>query len=215
MNQKILESIQNYVPQVSSGRVSGITFEQGQLLMSKLINDPLNTDPEKQYDPEGELGFCFGRALKLHLDLLRYGVNKESIKKIFVVGPMNVPGQVWQFHVATIVKDLNSNDWWALDTNLKKPVLVDDWMKQYQRFRTDRTFRLFRSPLIDITKSLRFYITQPQKIGPSGWEYNIQQGGLFDAFYNGYFKDMFKSFKKYPVLVSEKFNFNQCQKLFE
>jgi hypothetical protein len=33
----------------------------------------------------------------------------------------------------------------------------------------DRTFRLFREPLVDRTKSIRFYITEPQKIGPSGW----------------------------------------------
>ena len=214
LNQDLLKSIQSYEPTTSIGRINGINAQQGQMLISKVMNHDMLSDSKRNYDPEGQLGFCFGRALKLHLELLRYGVNKDSIKKIFVIGPMNLPGKVWQFHVATIVKDLNSNDWWALDTNLRKPVMVADWMKYYEKYRSDRTERLFRKPKIDPTKSLRFYITQPEKIGASGWEYNIKSGGLFDDYYNEYFKDMFKLFKQHPVPVSEKFNFNQCRKLF-
>ncbi len=215
LNQELLNSLDLLSPSISLGRASGITLAQGQLLIDHLLIEDAEQKKIKDYDPQGNLGFCFGRAVKIHLELLRYGVNKNSIKKIFVIGPMSVPGMIWQFHVATIVKDFDSNQWWALDMNLKEPVKVSEWMKFYERFSTDKEFRLFRKPLLDRTKSLRFYITEPQKIAPISWEYNIKPGGLFDPFYNDYFKDMFQFFKKNPQVADKKFNFNQCKKLFE
>ena len=108
--------------------------------------------------------------------------------------------------MATIVKDAHSNTWWALDTNFDKPISVEDWMYQMKRKSLDRTFRYFREPIVDKTKTLRFYVTDAHKIGPSGWEYNIRPGGLFDSFYNNYFKDMFSSIRKKNVPFEEKFN---------
>jgi hypothetical protein len=214
MNKNILDSLLSYQPGMSNGRAPGITYQQGRLLISKLMQQSDSEGFSQKYDPESNIGFCFGRALRIHLELLRYGVNKDSIKKIFVIGPMKSPGKIWQFHVATVVKDLKSNQWWVLDTNLGVPVSVEDWMKHYERTRTDEIKHWFRSNTIDRTKSLRFYITRAEKIGPSAWEYNIKTGGLFDGFYNGYFKDMFQYFKKNPVSEQEKFNSNKCSKLF-
>ncbi len=80
----------------------------------------------------------------------------------------------------------------------------------------DKTYRIFRSTLVDKEKALRFYITDAQKIGPSGWEYNIKAGGLFDSFYNNYFQDMFKVLKNKNIPISEKFNSHivSCNHLF-
>lgn len=215
LNEKIIQSLKSYAPDYSEGRVQGITYEQGQLIINQLLNHPMYISEEHDYDTKRNLGLCFGRALYLHLELLRYGVNKDSIKKIFVVGPMSAgTDMVWQFHVATLVKDSKTNQWWVLDTNLGKPMLVDDWVYQYKRMATDKTFRIFRSPIVDRTKSLRFYVTEPQKIGPSSWEYNIQLGGLFHEKYNSYFKDMFRYFKNNPISSEQKFNRHQCRKLF-
>lgn len=215
LNSKMVESLKTYAPELSEGRVTGATYEQAALVLKNLMNHPMYISERQDYDTERNLGLCFGRATYLHLELLRYGVNKDSIKKIFVVGPMSAgTGIVWQFHVATLVKDATTNQWWALDTNLGKPLLVEQWMYEYKRMATDKKYRIFRSPLIDRTKSLRFYVTEPQKIGPSSWEYNIQYGGLFHENYHMYFKDMFRYFKKNPVNLDQKFNRHQCRNLF-
>lgn len=208
LNKKIFDSLENYRPEENPYRSPGIDYEQGQKIMKALLQEDFYKNAQTQYDVERNLGLCFGRAIYLHLMLLKYGVNKDSIKKIFVIGPMDSGSGaiVWQFHVATIVKDSQSNKWWALDTNFDKPILVEDWMYQMKRKSLDKTFRLFREPLVDKTKSLRFYVTDAQKIGPSGWEYNIKPGGLFDSFYNNYFKDMFKSLSSRIIPRDEKFN---------
>jgi hypothetical protein len=215
LNLKIVQSLNAYAPELSEGRVTGVTYEQGMLVLKNLLNHPMYISEKQDYDTERNLGLCFGRATYLHLELLRYGVNKDSIKKIFVVGPMSAgTDKVWQFHVATLVKDATTNQWWALDTNIGKPILVNRWMDAYKRMATDKKYRIFRRPLVDRTKSLRFYVSEPQKIGPSSWEYNIQLGGLFHESYNMYFQDMFRYFKKTPVTAEQKFNHNQCRKLF-
>jgi hypothetical protein len=215
LNSNATKSLMSYEPELTSGRVSGLDFTHSQQILNSLLTHPLYTHEEHDFDLDRRLGLCFGRAMFLHLQLLRYGVNKDSIKKIFVIGPIS-PGSgiVWQFHVATLVKDSKTNDWWALDTNIGKPIKVNQWIAKYQTMSTDKTFRIFRSPLVDRTLSLRFYITEPQKLGPSSWEYNIKPGGLFDESYNLYFEEMFRDFKKNPIPKEKKFNFNQCQKLF-
>lgn len=215
LNAKMIQSLKAYAPELSEGRAQGVTYDQAALVLKNLMNHPMYISEKQDYDTERKLGLCFGRALYLHLELLRYGVNKDSIKKIFVVGPMSAgTDKVWQFHVTTLVKDAQSNQWWAMDTNIGKPLLVERWMDTYKKTATDKTYRIFRSPLVDRTKSLRFYVTEPQKIGPSSWEYNIQLGGLFHENYHMYFQDMFRYFKKTPVAVDQKFNHNQCRKLF-
>jgi len=218
VSDSVVKALNNYNPEKSFGRVDGVTYGQAYDILDLLKKEAIYVNYD-QYDMGRNVGYCFGRALYFHLQLLRHGVNKDSIKKVFVVGPMQVPGIVWQFHVATVVKDQTSNHWWALDTNIGKPVLLEEWVRHYERRSMDRSYdgllaKLLDRPTIDKTKSLRFYITEPSKIGPSGWEYNIQPGGLFDQFYNDYFKDMFKSFKQSKVLETNKFNQNQCYYLF-
>lgn len=215
LNSKAEQALKAYEPEASSGRLTGLTFSQSQLILNTLLTHPMYLNEEHDFDLDRRLGLCFGRSIFLHLQLLRYGINKNSIKKIFVIGPMS-PGSnmIWQFHVATIVKDINTSEWWALDTNIGNPIKVSQWIAKYQALSTDKTFRIFRSPLVDRNLSLRFYITEPQKIGPSSWEYNIRPGGLFHESYNMYFKEMFRYFKTNPLSPEKKFNYNQCSKLF-
>lgn len=218
LNKNLLESIDNYSPQPNSERAVGINREQAQQLLNELKSENFFINSKEQYDNKQNLGLCFGRSIYLHLMLLKYGVNKDSIKKIFVIGPMDsgTPDKTWQFHVATIVKDQRTGRWWVLDTDFDSPLLLADWVYQMKRRALDKTFRIFRSTLVDKTKALRFYITDAHKIGPSGWEYNIKAGGLFDPFYNNYFQDMFKVLKTKHIPLSERFNSSllSCRRLF-
>lgn len=219
LNKNLIESINRYSPQLNSRRAMGVTREQAQKLLRELTTEHFFVNAREKYDEKLNLGLCFGRSIYLHLMLLKLGVNKDSIKKVFAVGPMEsgLTKLTWQFHVATIVKDKDSNKWWVLDTNFDTPLLLEEWVYEMKRRSQDKTYRLFRSTLIDKSKSLRFYITDAQKIGPSGWEYNIRAGGLFDGFYNNYFQDMFKVLKNKIIPVGEKFNSSlalQCRRLF-
>lgn len=198
-NRLLLEEIQNYQPR-SQTRAEGVDFNQAQQIIDLTKSNPITGwAGNSKYDPRGTLGFCFGRALYAHLELLRHGVSKDSIKKVFIVGPMKSGGVDWQFHVATIVRAKDRQGWYAMDTFVGKVLPVEEWFKRFQGYSTDN--------------KLRLYITEPTKIGPSSWEYNIQQGGLFDKFYNGYFEDLFKYFRKNPLPEDKKF-IRECGKVF-
>lgn len=198
-NADLLEEIKNFRP-TSNGRAEGVTFAQAQKILSMISkNEITGSRGDRKYDPDGSRGFCFGRALYAHLELLRHGVDAASIKKVFIVGPMKAGGINWQFHVATIVRAKDKDGWYALDTVVGEPVLLDQWLARFLGFSSD--------------KKLRMYITRAAKIGPSSWEYNKLPGGLFDPFYNEYFKDMFEMFRKQPVKAEDKFVL-RCSRIF-
>lgn len=189
-NRRLMEEIRDFKP-TSNGRAEGVTYEQASRIVKMIQHNEVTGDrSHSKYDPNGVRGFCFGRALYAHLELLRHGVDSRAIKKVFIVGPMK-NGVDWQFHVATLVRAKDSNGWYAVDTFVGKPMLLEDWFARFTGYSTD--------------KKLRMYVTRPAKIGPSSWEYNIKPGGLMDPFYNNYFKDMFENFRKVRVNEADRF----------
>lgn len=213
-SEDVIASLRQYNPESSEYRAAGITYDQGLKIIQLLQEEEFYKREKEIYDPDRRLGLCFGRATYLHLQLLRHGVDKSVIKKAFVVGPMlNSHGEDWQFHVGALVRDVNDPEkWWVLDTNIGRPMEVNEWYAFYKKFNIDYTYKWLFFKEIHNEKSLRLYVTDATKIGPSGWEYNIQPGGLFD--YNGYFQEMFKSFAAKPIPMSEKFNSPRCERLF-
>ncbi|KHD89814.1 MAG: hypothetical protein OM95_01755 [Bdellovibrio sp. ArHS] len=198
-NRRLMEEINNFKPS-SQHRIDGVSAQQAQAIIQKTNqNEVTGYRGGQKYDPKGIVGFCFGRALYAHLELLRHGVSKDAIKKVFVVGPMRTGSIDWQFHVTTIVKASDHSGWYAVDTFIGRPVPLEEWFKNFQKYSTDGKLRLF--------------VTEPNKIGPSAWEYNVKPGGLMDPFYNNYFKDMFEYFKKNHLRPEEKF-FPSCSKVF-
>ena len=52
----------------------------------------------------GEVGFCYGRAMVVHLLARKMGLDPKSIQKLFVAGDLNNgEGTRWRFHVTTLV----------------------------------------------------------------------------------------------------------------
>lgn len=136
----------------------------------------------KKYDPQNlGIGFCFGRAMFIHLELVQRGFDRDSIKKAYVVGPMQTPdGASWGWHVTTIAqtKDARGNKkWFALDpiTGLTD---VEGWYSTMRnQFSKD--------------KKLKLYIAESTRFGTTGvYDENM----LADKFYNNYFIDMRKWF---------------------
>ena len=191
INEEALKEIYQYSFESRPSRVPYITWDQARFMLDLVEKNPVASQSMLWKYDHDNLGFCFGRALFIHLELLRRGVQKEAIKKAFAVGPMRSGVTNWQFHVTTIVLG-PKNEWIAIDPFVGEPVRVEQWFDIISKTSTDG--------------KLRFYLSEPSKIGPSGWEYNTKPGGLLHPVYNHYFEDMFDYFRKNPLPREEKFN---------
>lgn len=133
---------------------------------------------------ETEIGYCFGRATYAHLALLKMGVDRDSIRKIWAVGEMK--GYVsWQFHVATIVRQKDGK-WYAIDNFFGSHGLeVSQWFAGLQKQNKKG--------------DLRVYITDPSKFSVSLGAYDNVQLGLKISkeqdWYRGYFQDLMTWFR--------------------
>jgi hypothetical protein len=142
-----------------------------------------------KYDPENlGIGFCFGRAMYTHLELLYRGFDRESVKKAFVIGPMKTgDGNRWAWHVSTIAQS------WAIDHStgeLKEVWLAIDPITQLQTL--TEWYREMRKDFSTDGK-LALFITEPGMFGPDSY---YTQRAISDPFYNDYFIDLFDKFEK-------------------
>jgi hypothetical protein len=192
MNRMELERLQNYSPIILSDRAQTIDLPTAKKLVRTVNQHPvISSWQEAKYNQPGvEIGFCFGRATYFHLALLKMGLHKSAIKKIWAVGPLEEGRISWQFHVATLVKTTDGT-WLALDNFTGGPVSVKDWTERMQSLNPDKT--------------LRFYISEPDKFSVSLGSYDRLQMGLDLSpdrdWYRGYFKDLMKSFS--PQKISD------------
>lgn len=110
---KLLDTNVNADPNLVLGSLSQ---EQAQRVLLSLVNHPIvgNDALEKKYDVAREVGFCFGRATFVHMELLRRGVDPSSIAKIFAIGRLNHEAEAWDYHVTTIVRG-NGGKWLVID----------------------------------------------------------------------------------------------------
>lgn len=87
-------------------------------------------DHMQKYDPDGIIGFCFGRSMAAHLIARRMGLRADAIRKMFVVGPLGSGGKIeWRFHVTTIVRGENG-DWYAIDPIMGSPLTEPAWIQR-------------------------------------------------------------------------------------
>ena len=183
-------------------RTEYITYNQAVELLEKLRNDPVATNSEKlTYDPDLKYGYCFGRATSVWLNALDAGIDKDSIKKIFLVGSMKANGLDWQFHVATAIrsKDIFSDRWLVIDSTFDRPVTIQEFFNFFKQFNSDGSLRLI------VTEPQRLVPSSTEKFGPRIYK-NIEN----DYLYNRYFQDLLRNF-------SNKSNFkrtNMCKYLF-
>ncbi|MBI4677075.1 MAG: hypothetical protein HY748_05780 [Elusimicrobia bacterium] len=82
----------------------------------------------EKYDPDGIVGFCFGRAMTAHLLARKMGLPQDHIKKLFVIGDLRSGDQPeWRFHVTTLVKGADGR-WHAIDPIMDGPLTADEWI---------------------------------------------------------------------------------------
>lgn len=190
-NKDIISSSQSWknTNPTAPDRKLALSFEEANALLSEVTNNNVTKyDARLKYDPQGSLGFCFGRALTAHLLAMKRGVDKNSIRKVFVSGTMNTPdGITWSFHVATLIAK-KGGGFWVIDPNFWEAQTLENWFATYEKQSPDQRIRMF------ITPAARF--------GAEGFGmYNNQKYGLTDVFYNNYFIDLFKDFKLQDLIL--------------
>jgi hypothetical protein len=177
------------IPRREAGRVRSVDPETAAKMLQSIELHPIVAhNAISNYDlKEAGIGFCFGRATYAHIMALGLGVQKEALKKAFVVGPMQTGNTTWGFHVATLVR--SGNEWLALDSVPgDKPLTIRDWYGYFKRQSVDG--------------KLTLYITEPEKFTTDGRSYTQVQLGLNltreQDWYSGYFRDLMNWFKSEP-----------------
>ncbi len=184
-NQQFIFDYNRHVP-IQTQRAQSMTrFEAQQILDITLRHPVVGYNVKLSYQHEGiETGYCFGRAMYLHLLSLKMGLQKESIKKIWAVGTMvsDVQGVNWGYHVALSVFS-KEEGWLVIDPLQLEPVTVAEWVQSM----TDRS----------VDKKIVFYMTEASKFGPTLAGYQRGILGLdmkpADDWFKGYFVDLLKA----------------------
>lgn len=152
-------------------------YSLAQKILVDLRRNPVaNLEATQSYDPSGQLGFCFGRALLVHHFLLKAGVKQEDIAKIFSAGELRVGHKIWSFHVAVMVRDAK-HGFLVIDPIYETPMALETWKAKTAAF--DMKGKLSRA---------RFYLTDPRKFLPSYGAYNVRE--LENEHLKNYFTDL-------------------------
>lgn len=184
MNKEVITQMDEVASKntATQGKLNSLDEKQATALYEAVTRHPVARILKlRKYDPESKMGFCFGRAMTSHLEALQSNVDRESIRKVFVVGAMKaiVGDIIWQFHVATAVKRTDGG-WWVIDPFFGKVVTLEKWYeKMYKQ---------------DTKGTLRLYVTEAPRMGATGSQ-RYQRAHLMMDYYNGYFKDLIKHYR--------------------
>jgi hypothetical protein len=148
------------IESMSPPRFDSLTAEKRQYLFDAVANHEVaGIKMLKKYDPEGIMGFCYGRAMASHLIACRMGLAPESIRKIFMVGVLNYcHGKEWRFHVSTIVKG-DDGRWYAIDpTRELRLNTVDGWVGTIgNSWEREKKVKLYLTSTSAITPDISVY----------------------------------------------------------
>jgi hypothetical protein len=189
LNQREIDLLDQSLPLSPVADIQFPTFAQAKKVLESLQRHPsVNLQAQKLYRREDrEIGYCFGRATYFHLVLLKMGVPKQAIKKVWLVGPLRADNNkdlIWSFHVATAVFT-NDFGWVTLDTSEYKPQPVRHWLTTWG----DRS----------LDKKPRLYVTDASKLNVQLGKYSRTQMGLDmskdEDWFQGYFTDMLSGLK--------------------
>jgi hypothetical protein len=194
-NQTLFSDVRGYgKPDAKSGpEAVAITKVQAQKILDKIPTHPVVSDKGSQkFDtPDRQIGYCFGKAAYVHVELLRHGVDPRSIAKMFAIGPLTHTQHNWNFHVATMVK-AKEGGWWVIDGLESEVLTLEAWKTLVLGWSQTR-----KTPLV------RFYFSDAVKLNPTPGAYSEKT--LYVDYYKGFFKELGRWFQKNPVKQKEVF----------
>lgn len=120
-------------------------------LFEHTVDHPVaSLDRLPHYDPDGLIGFCFGRAMAAHLGARMMGLAEAGVRKLFIVGDLRQYGAdrtEWRFHVTTLVRG-DDRDWYAIDPIVGRVMTAKRWIQFVQR-----TWDLRRKAKLYVTRA--------------------------------------------------------------
>ncbi len=180
-NQNLVNALRSSPIPTSTTQKTSFTDQEIRLLYRALDNHPVASCKHlPKYDPQGNIGFCFGRAAAAHLLALQLGLHKESVRKIWAVGTMYANDVTWGHHVATMVRGTDKR-WYVLDPEYKKVLPLENWMREVKK--------------MDADGKLIFVSSDAKRFGPVSSD-TYQAIELKDDFYNQYFEDLLEDIRK-------------------
>lgn len=190
LNEATLSMLDAYRPDDTSDRRHDFLPSRElaeKVLMSIDRHQVVSYYASEKYQQRGtEIGYCFGRGCYVDLMLMRLGVDRDSIKKIWAVGPMAAGGITWQFHIGHMAR-MPDNTWVVIDNvpSDNQVYTARQWGEHFKQQNKDGTLRL--------------YITDSDKFTPSLGAYDPVQLGLnvkrARDWYKGYFQDLMLWFR--------------------
>lgn len=127
--------------------VKAIDRTQADALYRKLVENPVATLANiKKYDPDGQRGLCYGRAVAAQLTAqVDFKIDRDALSKVWFLGDLSSPdGGKWQYHVATMVRSTGPEGYWVIDPIVGRPLPVKDWHQHLQqRYDRKKTGLLF------------------------------------------------------------------------
>ena len=133
-----------------------------------------------KYDPDGDMGFCFGRATAAHLTALKLGVDKRQILKVWVKGTLQSEQHHWRYHVATLIRG-KENSWKVIDPIFPAPLDFKRW--------------LFEMVKMNPKGDLQTVLTEAKRFAPSTRLAYREQTFKLPA-YRHYFEDLLAAFQE-------------------
>lgn len=180
LNKKELNDLQLMrSPKVlDNNKVGWLTRQEAQVISDWMnSHSVISYDKITKYDPERKIGFCFGRAMAVHLELIARGVSKDAIRKVFITPSMGLD----HFHVVTVVRG-PAGVWWAFELN-SQPMPLTEWVARWGE---------------RVGTKMKVHITDPSKFAGQAGKYNRLQfadGQGVDGYYRNYFLDFLKSYR--------------------
>lgn len=119
-------------------QLSGLDAPQRERLFALTAGNPVaSLDVLARYDPDGLIGFCFGRSMTAHLTARRMGLAERSVRKLFILGDLRqlgAPRTEWRFHVTTLVRGtVPGREWYAIDPIVGRVLTARQWIQYVQR----------------------------------------------------------------------------------
>lgn len=184
--RKITDATEKYLEQplesTSERRVAYLSRQQANKIYDAVDNHPIASQCQlRRYDPQGNMGFCFGRAMTAHLELLNSGVQKDKIRKLWAVGHFKTGSASWRYHVTTIVQGPDGS-WWAIDPIMGSPIEAGAWIRRMKGY--------------DAGGDMVAFTSEAKRFGPSSPE-KYSRNELNHSGYNDYFNDLLKSYREH------------------
>lgn len=177
MNRWIRDLLEGSPPQTHARRLVSLDRAEAESGFRAIENHPVaGTCQLDFYDPTGATGFCFGVAEAVRMELVKRGLNPDSIRKAWAMGGLWLEESSWDYHVSALVR-AKEGGWWAIDPTFAGPIPAGEWIDRMEKANSR-------------SKDLRLHLTSADRVTPVG------RFDPSDRAYRGFFKDLAETYRR-------------------